>query len=696
MRRISGLTKVLLILVFLVLCGEYAAVSAKNSQINTAPRAIDGELDLTGWSWEKDGIAAMSGEWDFEWLAQNIQPDRARDAYASTMEVPGTWGGRKLHDGTKMDNRGYGIYRLVIRHQPMTHMMAIRLPNISTAYTMYIDYEPVLTLGQAGINSTTTIPAQKPSTVFFTTDRMQTIIHLVVSNFDHRKGGIRTKLVMGTANEIEQLAVQENYQVLVMFGCLMMIGFYHLGLFLLRRQDKANLFFALLCFLVAVRMGLLGESFLQHWFPWMDWDMSTRLEYMALALGGWAGFSYLQRMYTHEISRKWFIVGTFLMFPLVSATITLPTYQLTLLLTAYQVYVLIFAGVALIGLLIAAARRREGSLLVLIGVAGFVVAIVNDMLFYSGWHKTIDLVPLGLLFLIVLNSFTLFMRIAQTYDRAERLSGQLTEWNATLEQRIEARTAELHKSNLTLAEAKNELERMEHSRKQLLSNISHDLRTPMTLLQGYLEALRDDVITDQAEREAKFRLMLTRVKNVNELIQDLFELSLLETRKVELSLEERCLKEWQDQLCEQYADVIAEKGIDFVCRPELEQPENVTLYIDVHRMNRVFANLIYNAINYTPAGGRIVASMKVYAEEQEVEVTIEDNGVGISPEDLPYIFDRFYKNTRSSRGVLGGSGLGLSIAKEIVEMHGGRIGAERVETGGSRFVVRLPLSGVSQ
>jgi signal transduction histidine kinase len=522
---------------------------------------------------------------------------------------------------------------------------------------------------------------------------MQTELQLVVANFDHRRGGIRTELVMGNEDQIQKLQIHHAAQELIVLGCLIMISFYHLGLFILRRKEVANILFAMLCLFVGLRMGLIGEGFIVQWLPAFTWDLATRLEYISFVMSGWTGFGYFQAMYPQEIKRIWFKISSLCAAVLLFSVVTFPPLIFSSWILAFQLYILLFSVRIVIGLVVSRIRRRVGATLALIGIAGFIVTIVNDMLFYNGWWRSIDLVPFGLLFLIVMNSFIISLRFSQTYDRAEKMSVELIEWNNSLETRIAQRTDELYQSNITLAAAKTELERMEYSRRELISNISHDLRTPMTLLQGYLEALRDNVIVETKQRDNTIRLMLSKVEGLNSLIQDLFDISVLEDRKVDLSFEDIPVTEWKERLMEQYSLEMKEIDIRFACEVIDDSVPSSTVAIDIHRMDRVFANLLYNAIRYTPIGGSITITMKVLQETHSVKVIVADSGVGIEPDDLPHIFDRFYKKDKSRHSSSGGSGLGLSIAKEIVGLHGGEISAYNPPEGGSVFEMLFPLSG---
>ncbi|WP_256757400.1 sensor histidine kinase [Cohnella sp. WQ 127256] len=667
--------KISMILFFLVVVASGCSATSKENHL--VPKAERGVIDLQQWSWVEDGIVPLDGQWNFEWRIPSGVDNQEFSFESSTLDVPGTWGKLKSGKGTSLDDQGLGIYRLTILHQAQRDMMAIRLPNISTAFEFAIDGKVVLTRGKLDKQTLQVTPFQLPATVYFTADGTKTNLVLTVANYDHRHGGVRTAIVMGNADHIQKLQIRHAAQELILLGCFIMIGFYHLGLFLLRRKEIANVLFALLCLFVGLRMGLIGEGFIVQWVEFINWDLAIRIEYIAFVMSGWAGFAYFQSMYPLEIRRVWFKISSTIAALLILCVIFKEPLQFTSWILAFQIYILFFSARALIGLVQSALRKREGAILALIGVAGFVLTIVNDMLFYNGWWRSFDLLPFGLLFLIVMNSFIISLRFSLTYERAEQMSEELMEWNNSLEERISERTIEL--------------QRMEQSRAQLISDISHDLRTPITLLQGYLEALRDNVISEPSRRDRTIRSMLTKVEGLNSLIQDLFDLSVLEARKVELSLEDIPLEGWKERLTVQYSLEMQTKGISFVCKLEDESAIQAMVNIDIRRMDRVFANLLYNALRYTPEGGAITITMRTQINNPIAEVLVADNGIGIEPDDLPFIFDRFYKKEKSRNSSTGGSGLGLSIAKEVVELHGGQINVYNSTEGGSVFRIQLPV-----
>ncbi|MBB6636786.1 ATP-binding protein [Cohnella thailandensis] len=676
----------LIFLAALIAAFLFATVGCSMRDPKPDAKAKDGILDIRDRSFEEDGMLPLDGEWRFKW-----EGDGASEPIEGWMQVPGMWGQKPLKDGTELPSQGRGIYSLTILHSPTDKLLAIRLPNLSTAYNLYVNGQLQFSRGVVGDDREGTTPYQLPAIAYFSGQSGKTELTLEVANYHHRNGGIRTELILGTMSQIQSLRFKLQSQELILFGALAIIGIYHLGLFALRRRESTNLFLALLCFGVACRMASIGEGMFAQWIPSLTWTFALRIEYAAFALSTLFGFTYYQKMYPDEISAKWLRLSAGVGILLAALCVALPPLTFSRYVAAYQIYVILMSLVSLIGLGRALFHRREGAKLAMVGAVGLVLTVMNDIFFYNGWMKSLDLVSWGLLLLILMNSFAISLKFSLTYSRAEQMKTELTEWNHHLEERIAKRTEELQKSYLALEESKIGLERMEQSRRQLISNISHDLRTPITLLQGYLEALRDGIIAEPQQREKTIRLMLTKVEGLNGMIQDLFELSMLESRKTRMNFEPASITEWQERLRTEYEPELTEKRIGFGCFGPDDDDRHASVLIDEHRMDRVFANLIYNAVRHTPQGGSITLHFAVDPVVGQAIIDVVDTGTGILESELPFIFDRFYNNHKSRHSTSGGSGLGLSIAREIVEMHGGKLTARNGESGGSVFTIRLPL-----
>lgn len=227
------------------------------------------------------------------------------------------------------------------------------------------------------------------------------------------------------------------------------------------------------------------------------------------------------------------------------------------------------------------------------------------------------------------------------------------------------------------------LRRSETIRQTMTADIAHELRTPVTIIQGNLEAILDGVYQPTPETIAP---IYEETLHLGRLIDDLRDLALAEAGELRLNKEPTDLVALVNQVTEMVSSSL-EWGPKLHVKVDHSLPK-VTL--DPKRIRQVMANILSNALRHTPTTGGIW--VEVLQEGGELELRVTDSGPGIPPEDLPHLFERFYRGDQARSRSGGGSGLGLAIAKQWVEAHGGRIWAENSEQTGARFVVRLPLT----
>ncbi len=306
-----------------------------------------------------------------------------------------------------------------------------------------------------------------------------------------------------------------------------------------------------------------------------------------------------------------------------------------------------------------------------------------------------------------------------------------------------------------------ELHRQDQMRRDLIANIAHDLATPLTAIQGFSEALADDVITDPQARQDSAQLIGREVQRLRRLVSDMQQMTLLESGRIQLDQEPLDLHTLVDEVLEVILPECEQVGISL--RNEID-PTTPAVLADSDRMTQVLLNLLDNARRYTPAGGSITIGASInerdlqtwqqqgegahaphaQARQQSGEITqarntqtstriandvsalsarrsgklisdgtpshfghseapkdgktklltvwVRDTGIGIDPQDLPYIFDRFFRSDRARSGASGGSGLGLAIIKAIITAHGGTICAESTPGKGTCITFTLPLA----
>jgi signal transduction histidine kinase len=275
---------------------------------------------------------------------------------------------------------------------------------------------------------------------------------------------------------------------------------------------------------------------------------------------------------------------------------------------------------------------------------------------------------------------------------------------------LAALAAEFNRMAAQLAAAAEERRRMESTRRELIAAISHDLRTPLASLRVMTEALADGVVEDPATTTRYLTTMRGQIGHLSSLIDDLFELAQIDAGALRMELQRASLADLVSDAIEGMRPQAAAKGVQLEgsvasgIGPALIAPQKI---------ERVLYNLVTNAVRHTPAGGSVtitvtdssefsvLSSELTHAPERTqnsklktqncIVVEVSDTGEGIAPDDLPRIFEHFYRGEKSRSRATGGAGLGLAIARGIVEAHGGRIWASSQLEHGTRIAFTLPL-----
>lgn len=227
---------------------------------------------------------------------------------------------------------------------------------------------------------------------------------------------------------------------------------------------------------------------------------------------------------------------------------------------------------------------------------------------------------------------------------------------------------------------------LEAVRRDFVANVSHEFRTPLSIINGYIETLLDGALDDRAMAGHSLRVMAKNAERLNLLIEDLLTISRLEHRTEQLDLRPMNLRETFQKTIERLDPAILERSAVI----EQDWRTNSEFFHgDSRRIDQVFANLIENALRY---GNQEHPVIRVVSEQfgDSIRITFSDNGPGIPPEDRPHIFERFYRVSKDRSRVGGGTGLGLSIVKHIVQAHGGTVVLESAAESGAKFVLTLP------
>ncbi len=354
-----------------------------------------------------------------------------------------------------------------------------------------------------------------------------------------------------------------------------------------------------------------------------------------------------------------------------------------------------------------------------VGIALLNIFLTAQLMFIS--KHDLPLLVLLLLFAAVMSlglsyalSRALAQRVTALHQGARALAGG--DLSARVEvagaDELAALAAQFNQMATQLAVAAEERERLEAVRRDLIAAISHDLRTPLASLRLMTEALADGLVDDPATTTRYLATMRGQIGHLSGLIDDLFELAQLDAGALRLELQRASLDDLISDALEGIRPQAAAKGVQ-VCGSVA--PGVGPVLVAPQKIERVLYNLVTNAIRHTPSDGVVTISAMPEGQRPRtrgqrpdenipsldprplspapfVLVEVADTGEGIAPEDLPWIFDRFYRGEKSRSRATGGAGLGLAIARGIVEAHGGRIWAESAQGRGTRIRFTLPTS----
>jgi signal transduction histidine kinase len=297
---------------------------------------------------------------------------------------------------------------------------------------------------------------------------------------------------------------------------------------------------------------------------------------------------------------------------------------------------------------------------------------INRTLLWAGLAGTLAAVALTLI---------LSRRILAPVEALTSAARQMAKGDMSHRVEVQSKDeiGELGRAFNTMAD---ELTRLEELRRNMVADVAHELRTPLSNIRGYLEALRDGVMEPTAPT---LELIHSEAMLLNHLVDDLQELALAEAGQVKLDLQWVDLGQIVSRATEAIRPQAEAKGIGL--RTDLPD-ESPLVNVDRRRVGQVLANLLKNAVTHTPAGGEIAVVAET--NETEIEISVIDTGEGIPPEDLPRVFERFYRVDKSRSREMGGAGLGLAIAKHLVEAHGGGISVQSEPGTRTCFTFTIP------
>lgn len=612
-----------------------------------SPVAKNGVIDLRNWDFESDGMTKLNGEWEF-YKSEFLEPEdfdntHFKKTYAT---IPGALGGA-----------GYGTYRLKILIDSDDYLYSVKIDYVQNAYKLWANNREVVSVGEVGKNKNEMKPQMLPKAGSFYTKNGEVYLTLQVSNFYSQFGFIDTILI-GEASKIDTYKEKKQALDLFLFGSSVLAAIYNLAVFSKRKRNRAPLYFAIVCILIAIRTIFLGERFVISIFPNFSYTLAVRIMIWTFYLYMPFIVLFIDKSYGGILSKKVVKLSSFSALLYFFLVLIIPPDHYIQLLVPFEAVALSLIIYMMFKISKVYINVETNDYITIVGLFALFITRINDILYEYSIIITNSFAPLGVFIFIVANYYVLAERQARALSRSEDIGEKLKSLN-----------------NL---------------KDDFLAVTSHELKTPLNGIIGLSESLAM-AAKDHMTEDEKYNLRLIKLSAIrlSNLVNDIIVFSKLKNN--EITLQKKPVKinkllEMVIKFCELSAN---NKSIQLVNLVDEGAP-----YVDgdEDRIQQIFYNLIGNAIKFTHEG-KIIVSYSV--KENYIEVSIEDTGIGIPKERLNTIFN-IYEQGEGISEKYGGTGLGLYITKKLIKLHGGDIKVKSSTGKGTKFTFSLPLSSVEE
>ncbi len=634
------------------------------------PRAVRGVMDIRGWDFQKDGALRLNGEWEFYWnrlLEPSGLKQEAKGSEPGYIAVPGLWTRHKI-DGKSLPGKGRATYRLRIESGPESRPKSLIVHRVLSSYRLWINGALMDKKGITGESARSRedyIFVHNKRFVSFPLREGTNEIVLQVINEDYKSGGIDWPLRLEDEEAATRREIRKYTLDMIIVGLLLFLAVYNIFYYFFRRVATSPLYIGLMSIVWAVNTYNIQSPLLTG--PSTYPGNPFLINYITVIL-----FMTLCLIMIHSLFPRDFSRGFLRFSQIMAAALTVPLFFVGFRTAERIMMIVLFLLIvyilySLYVFFLALKRRRDDALLFFLGFIPLYLAGINNILYFLWIIDTGDALPYSMVVFCLSATLVITRRFARALHTVEVMTGEL--------------------------EAKNlSLEKLDRLKDQILANTSHELRTPLHGMIGLTESLLEGSAGSLPPKAREnLALIASSGHRLTSMVNDLLDMARIQNEGLHLNLRPVDMRALCDMVVRLTIPLTGDRPVEIINGIPKGIPP---VRADEDRIRQVLHNLLGNAIKFTNRGTIEVSARILQGEEGTdiVEVSVSDTGIGIPEEFREKIFETYRQVDGSDNRSYSGMGLGLAIARQIIELHGGGISVCPRTGGGSVFTFTLPIS----
>lgn len=622
--------------------------------------------ELTLDSTDEDLYVNLDGEWLF-FEEQLLSFSDLKDdliAQGNKIKLPSDF-------ASHTDNKNsYGTYvaNVLLPERLVGKSLAIHVPYQYSAYKLYVNDELIASNGTVGMDASSHKAEMAPKTGHFTSESNVVTLTMQVSSFAHIRGGFENSIFIGESAVVDQKVDSQMITNTFINGFIFIIGIFMILFAMYRRKEWIFLIFGLFAICISVRAFFTVPFLYTIVFPNMSWLWGTRLEYVLTVASSIFYIMLMWKWHEREFSKLiLYVLVVIHLFVLVPIFFTQPVFFQALFFNVFYLAVPTF--IYFIYVIIKSIRNNNVSAKVnLFGIMVIFIAFLNDFFIGQGFYKSWNLMLPAVVFYITIHVVSMSRQFASSVFQTERQNVELKKLNVSNESLTEKLQKEIKRKD------------------EFLANTSHELRNPLHGMINIAHSLlinKSDQLDEEMQEE--INLQVTIGHHMARTLDDLLDITRLKDQRIQLKKSSFHIHSVIRAVIDMLEVLVAHKNVIF----ELEIDEDLPKVVaDENRLMQILFNLLHNALKFTYEGK---ITIRAYVDNDFMKVEVEDTGVGIDDELKQRLFLAYEQGESNLSSASGGLGLGLSICKELVELHDGTISVTSEVGKGSTFTFTLPL-----